>query len=427
MPHNGRDEEEPAFSTPTERTRLLSLSTPPPPAASQLHTKNNSHSVGSSVGSQEGSVGATSASNISIRSISILPGMKVRAHVLDHRKGHVRTCTVKEALKGATTAATSKKPSIMGGSTTGLSYWIDIDADERDSAELQAWLNQPQLKLSDFLIDRLSEPAETWNSQCLAFEADDTLLAVFRILPSFEESEDIAHMACLLMKTLVLTFTSCNRIDTGGLYAEALRYIKARETLPDATPSGLFVTWLLFHVERTSRSIRQLRQVTLQMDADMDVDIHNVKTSDLINAKEQILKLLYVAEEQQEVIEQIAAAEKESAVLDFARMKGTLGVLLATSAATERMALRVEKHLSELRHRHFLHEQESTNQRLAVLTIISAIFLPLTLLTGIWGYVSFVCFAECMFELCDYAIQDGVRMRVLTCCSFLFNYSFDAA
>ena len=353
-----RDEEQ---ALPNEQTRLLAAKPSP------------SFGGGSSIGSNDASFGATSESSFSVKSINVLPGMKIRAHQID-RKGHIRSCSVKEALKGAATP----KPKIG----PGLSYWIDIDADDRDSEELQEFLSQPQLNLSEFLVQRLSQPAESWNSQCLTFET--SLLVVFRVLPTYEESEDIIHMACLLMKSLVLTFTSCNRIDTGGLYANALHFIHSREKLPDPTPNGLLASWLLFHLERTSRATRQLRLLTLKMDADMDNDIHSVEVDDMIQAKEQTLTLLYVAEEQLEVIQQMAAAEKE-AVLDFSRMKGTLGVLLATSASTERMATRIEKHLSELRHRLMLHEQEDTNRRLAVLTIISAIFLPLTLLTGIWG------------------------------------------
>jgi Mg2+ and Co2+ transporter CorA len=359
-----QDDEE--IALPNERTQLIRFQKQP----------NFPSFGGSSISSNEGSLGVASAGSVSVRSIQILPGMRIRAHAIN-KKGKIRTCTVKEALKGATLSKAK-----IG--TPALSYWIDIDADERDSEELKTWLKQPQLKLSEFLIQRLSEPAETWNSQCLTFEASQTMLAVFRILPSYEESEDIAHMACLHMKSLLLTFTSCSRIDTGGLYANALQYIVSRGKLPDATPSGLLATWLLFHVERTSRATRQLRAFTLKMDADMDVDIHSVHASTMIQAKEQTLKLLYVAEEQNEVIQLISAAERES-IVDFSRMKGTLGVLLATSGATERMALRVERHLSELRQRLVLHEQESTSQRLAVLTIISAIFLPLTLMTGIWG------------------------------------------
>jgi magnesium transporter len=52
---------------------------------------------------------------------------------------------------------------------------------------------------------------------------------------------------------------------------------------------------------------------------------------------------------------------------------------------SERMAARLEKRVADLRQRYDAHQQEKLNHRLAVLTVVSAIFLPLTLVAGIWG------------------------------------------
>jgi Mg2+ and Co2+ transporter CorA len=46
---------------------------------------------------------------------------------------------------------------------------------------------------------------------------------------------------------------------------------------------------------------------------------------------------------------------------------------------------RLHQHLADLQQRYDTNQQEKTNKRLAVLTVISAIFLPLTLLAGIYG------------------------------------------
>jgi len=66
-------------------------------------------------------------------------------------------------------------------------------------------------------------------------------------------------------------------------------------------------------------------------------------------------------------------------------MTGSLGSLVATAGATERLTLRLEKHIADLRQRSEQHQHTIMNRRLAYLTAMSAIFLPLTLLTGIWG------------------------------------------
>mmetsp|Transcript_34590 Transcript_34590/g.103360 ORF Transcript_34590/g.103360 Transcript_34590/m.103360 type:complete len:385 (-) Transcript_34590:110-1264(-) len=302
----------------------------------------------------------------SVQSIRALPGMKIRAHAIDG-EGHLVDCTTKRALKQSKKGAGS--------------YWIDIDADDRDAEELRQWLGQ--LRLSPFLLSRLAEPAQTWASQVLPFQA--AALAVVRILPEKEGSDEITHLAALCMKNLLLTFTSCPRTETGGLYASVHRYMHDRRRLPDASSNGALFAWLLFHIERTSRAARELRECILRMDEAMDRDISSVSMEEIIEAKEQLLRVLSVAEEQTECLEALAVAESDSDGVDFSNLRGTMGVLRATAGATERMSLRLEKRIADLRQRYETHHQEQMNRRLAVLTVLSAIFLPLTLLTGIWG------------------------------------------
>ena len=302
----------------------------------------------------------------SIQSIRPLPGMKIRAHSIDG-KGKLKTCKTKEALSG-------------GKLGKGF-YWIDIDADERDKDELHEWLSQ--LKLSPFLLSELAEPSQTWASQVIPFKTN--ALAMIRILSTKEDSDDMAHFAALCMRNLLVTFTSCPRSETGGLYANALSYMHARERLPDGSSTGALLAWLMFHVERTAKATRELRSYVLKMDESMDRDINSIDLDDIIDVKDQSLRILSVAEEQVLCLNALAGAEKDTDALDFSKVRGMLGVLLATAGGTERMALRLEKQIGDLRQRHESHQQERMNRRLAVLTVLSAVFLPLTLITGIWG------------------------------------------
>lgn len=255
-------------------------------------------------------------------------------------------------------------------------YWIDIDADERDEDELRTWLQQ--FRLIPFLQRRLSESSQMWASQVLVI--DKAVLVIVRILPLEETSDDLAHMAALLLPNLILTFTSLPKDDINGLYAQALQRIRARGGLPEATATGALGEWLAFHLERTSRAARTLRTWTLDMDQQMDMHIESIAKQQVIDTKHQLLRVLAVAEEQLECLE--ALFQVESTDLKLGQV---FRVLKATAAATERMLLRLDNHLSDLRQRHDSHEQEATNRRLAVLTVLSAVFLPLTLITGIWG------------------------------------------
>uniref|UniRef100_A0A7S2UAF8 Magnesium transporter n=1 Tax=Attheya septentrionalis TaxID=420275 RepID=A0A7S2UAF8_9STRA len=319
-----------------------------------------------------------------LQSLYALPGMTIRAHCMDVQNGF-SPCTTEQALTGAVKTRGKK------------AYWIDVDADERDSDELRSWLMG--IQLPPFLVDALSERPESWASQVLPLRK--AVLVVLRILPLSLQSDEVAHLAALVMPNLLLTFTSCPRSETGGFYPLFVDEMKVPQRLPAATSSGALLAWLRFHMERTSLFTRELRSSVLLMDEAMDRDIVNVELDEIISAKDMLLKLLGVAEEQAECLDalsgyadahitasgvvDLSSSSSARIGLDFSRVKTSLAILTSKAGATERMALRVEKHLGDLRERHEGHGQEIMNRRLSILTILSAIFLPLTLVTGIWG------------------------------------------
>lgn len=124
---------------------------------------------------------------------------------------------------------------------------------------------------------------------------------------------------------------------------------------------------------------------TVNMDKDMDADFNSFEFDRLVETKNCLLRVLSVAEEQHGTIEALAVAEDNTEGIDFSNCRGTLSLLRANASSNERLSSRVDKHLNELRERVFAHRETTLNQRLALLTILSAVFMPLTLLSGIWG------------------------------------------
>jgi len=354
-----------------------------------------------------------------------LPGMKIRSHCIG-RNGGLTECTEEEALTGANanhSTSENHTPKRKGKKPPKPQYyWMDIDADPtHDADELRAWLST--LHLPNFVIETLSEAPETWASQVMPLER--ACLAVLRILPEHYTNDDqqqiMAHLAALSLRNILITFTSCPR-TVGNLYDPVRERMQQPQRLPSPTSQGAMIAWLRFHLDRTSRATRELRYAVLTMDEAMDRDLTSVKLEELIAAKDQVLLLLSVAEEQVECVESLLAMttnmtnpnmaanrsswfgdrnngggdqngngnnsnhqSKVGSGLDFSSVQGSLASLVATAGATERMALRLEKHIVDLRDRAEQHEHSLMNRRLGVLTVLSAIFLPLTLLTGIWG------------------------------------------
>lgn len=346
-----------------------------------------------------------SLSQESIATIAALPDMVLRAHSI-HVGGAGRhsevTCTfrpssAKAALKAvqqeqrasrkraeqkmASTSDDSSTTKLRSSFAMKESYWIDIETPPRSSDELSEFLYQ--LRLPSFFVSILSEPT-TWTSEVVALQFIS--LAIFQILPVDPDSDEIAHVALLSMPRLLVTFSTFPKNeDADGLYNLVHQYMKQRERVPEPSSSGLLLAWLQFHVRRTSAALRKLRVRAVEMDNELDRDFNNFEFDDLVDAKDCLLNVLSVAEEQHGTIDALAAAEKGTEGIDFGNCNAALSVLQAHASSNERLSSRVDKHLNELRERIMAHREDNINQKMALLTILSAVFMPLTLLSGIWG------------------------------------------
>ena len=301
-----------------------------------------------------------------LNSLHALPGMKIRSYMI-RKNGTFKSCTPRDAMIGA-----------KGGKRH---YWVDIDAGRPENTEeLRRWLIG--LNLPNFVIEVLAHRFDSWSSQVIPLQ--QACLTVMRILPENPSSDSLTHVAALLLRNMLLTFTSCPRNDTGTLFRQALRMVNEPERLPSPTSSGALMGWLRFHVDRTSRATRDLRYSVLDMDKCMDMDKHCIHIDEIIASKDQLLRYFSVAEEQSECLQALSAVGTGADGLDLSTVSGALGSLVATAKGTERMALRLEKHLADLRQRYEDIKHEKMNRKVACLTAISVIFLPLTLLTGIW-------------------------------------------
>mmetsp|Transcript_24402 Transcript_24402/g.40266 ORF Transcript_24402/g.40266 Transcript_24402/m.40266 type:complete len:491 (+) Transcript_24402:81-1553(+) len=346
-----------------------------------------------------------SLSEESIATVSALPGMVLRAHSIHvgaaGRHSEV-TCSIRpSSTKAALNAVQQERRasrrkheqqnSQMHDTPTSLqskssftikeSYWIDIETPRRSTEELSEFLYQ--LRLPPFFVSILSEPT-TWTSEVVALQFIS--LAIFQILPADPESDEIAHVALLSMPRLLVTFSTYPKNEQAdGMYHLVHQYMKQRERVPEPTNSGLLLALLQFHVRRTATALRNLRARAVEMDNELDRDFQHFDFEDLVEAKDCLLNVLSVAEEQHGTIDALSAAEKGSEGIDFSNCSAALSVLQAHASSNERLSSRVDKHLNELRERIMAHREDNINQKMALLTILSAVFMPLTLLTGIWG------------------------------------------
>lgn len=155
--------------------------------------------------------------------------------------------------------------------------------------------------------------------------------------------------------------------------------------LPEATVSGCVLLWLGAHVQRTQTLAQQLRTHTYEL---TELAVEDLTWNDIRMAKDTLLRLAAVVEEQSESCQAIAEGDAVTAglTLDTSQaMIGAVRVLQHSAASAERMLIRLEKRLDDLARAAEALQQGRINGRLQALTILSAVFLPLTLMAGLWG------------------------------------------
>ena len=160
--------------------------------------------------------------------------------------------------------------------------------------------------------------------------------------------------------------------------------------LHEGSLSAVFISWIEYHLNRTSESVMDLRSLSVDLVRRMDDDPSSVELEDLMYFKNRILEVLSIAEEQSQCMNMLKKLHKDSndaspSVLDFTNLRGTLSILICTAESTERMGLRLEKRSISLRQQYDSYQQDKINHRLAVLTVLSAVFMPLTFIAGIYG------------------------------------------
>jgi Mg2+ and Co2+ transporter CorA len=271
---------------------------------------------------------------------------------------------------------------LLSAESDDTSFWINADVnhdEQEDVVELREKILD-KMNLSPFMRRHL-KAGQIRRPQVLALSK--AALVVMRILPAIENEGEIHYAGGLCLKGMLLTVTETQH--RRGLFIDDTMRKISKQELPDASATGALCLWLSFHLDLVAISTNCLRTRVFAAQEQMDIDVSSVSLVQIIDLKYNLLHILSVAEEQHECIESLAESQSITEGLDFEHLKGYLGVLLSMSGSTERALLRLEKRVADLRQTYDAHQQDHINRRLAILTILSAIFLPLTLMAGIWG------------------------------------------
>lgn len=265
--------------------------------------------------------------------------------------------------------------------------WLDVDG----SGDDHEWIDK--LGLGAFVSNELYKPFVQWHPHVLSTRK--RVLLKLRTLPVEEiSSYPVPHYsAAVISQHLLLTWNTSNGGGTKKgptLSQQGIAYLTQEEdVLLAGSPSAALIAWIDFHLGRTLNAMMQLRSSSRELVQKMDDEPSSVPLLDIMEFKNILLGVLAVAEEQSQCMNMMKKIDKDnaccSAAVDFTKLRGALNILVSSAESTERMGSRLEKRSISLRQQYDSCQQDRMNHRLAVLTVLSAVFMPLTFIAGIYG------------------------------------------
>jgi magnesium transporter len=250
----------------------------------------------------------------------------------------------------------------------GGPHWIDLRDGRPD--EVAAWLGA--LGLDGEALELVAAEGDESRFRPLA----DAVFIAFPV-PSDERLRPDRFL-CLCYDRLLVTVEE--RPGKGGAVDESpLQRLK----LPEATTAGLLCGLLLIQANRLRRRVVALRAEGDRLTDLMDTDPAAVPVAGILALRRGVLSLGGVVDDQLAVMEVLRACYQPT--LQLGHLAEPFRIALEISRATDRDVERLDRRVGELHHRYESAQQELTNRRLGTLTVLSAIFMPLTLIAGIYG------------------------------------------
>lgn len=250
------------------------------------------------------------------------------------------------------------------------SYWVDIHSYE--TGELMEWLGN--LNLSDLAMRGCREAGQSARVVPLKEE-------VFFEFPIYSGTDsDIIHLPLVCKQNLVISMHSDPTPSLDDANIEAL----INELIPTHPTTSMLVCLLIMLVSAKSLRVSEdLKKKVFDLDERMDNDPDSVEADEILDQKRWLRSLDTVVTTQLGGFEFMGNLNRP--FLDLHGIKAQFQFAPNQARAANHNVVRLEKTLADVRQRFDMNQQEKTNRRLGILTIFSAIFMPLTLIAGIYG------------------------------------------
>lgn len=275
-------------------------------------------------------------------------------------------------------------------------YVVEIRAPQPE--ELEQLLRS--LNVSDFAIQLCLHPRKV--NAVIPF--DDEVYVEFPVFPWRTDAvaeEDYVSIVCL--EALIISIDHSSVTNTDGFVEALSSHFKLAKT----SVAALVSAFLAGESLRGSRRVGVLRASVFELDERMDCDADSVEPEEIREHKRRLRTYDRAVNGQATCLEQLEVLEVP--FLRFTQRSSYLQLATVNALAASQAIARLEKTITDLSQRFDMNQQEKTNHRLAILTILSAIFMPLTLIAGIYG-MNFEVMPELRFWWAYPAVMAGMLL-----------------
>ncbi len=280
---------------------------------------------------------------------------------------------------------------------TDARVWLDLQ--EFEPGEIDGWLDRIEIK---GLSRRLC--LEVWDRPGF-YPLKNEIILVIPVLADPDVSHETDYILFLCRENLLLTLH-------GKPFMNPQRVIDDIEDseswLPERSIAGIVSALMIDQSQDCLlRRSTQLRNAIGAVEERMDREPDAVEAEQILELRSELLMLGALVNDQLPALKALSTTDRPFFKLKDAQeyMNCALANLQAATVSLDWL----DQRIGALRSGFEMHAQDQTNRRLNVLTILSAIFNPATLLAGIWG-MNFVLMPELQYS---YAYPIALSFMIL--------------
>lgn len=248
--------------------------------------------------------------------------------------------------------------------------WIDLLDGTRD--EIGEWLTR--LEVDDLERRLCLDAGDRPGFYPLA-------RVIFFVIPVLSDAHKtgVEHVSLLCTETLLLTLHRKPVIQP-----EKLAGLDASESwLPERSVAGLVSALMIDQSLNALHLTASLRDEISALEDRMARDPESVDAEDILALRSTLVRLGAMVRDQRPSLQALSRTERSFFQLGEAREY--MNCALTNCQTADESLNWMDRRLGDLRAAFQMHAQDKTNHRLNMLTILSAMFLPSSLLAAIWG------------------------------------------